>query len=274
MGVTKALADGDSLVAKTGDGGEHEVSEVVDSLVVNVVTDAQPLRVGGRSTVFGDVALEVVLGVLDLVDIVLVVVVGVNIEVSDVVAEVSHVLLATRLSCAAGVRRAHVGGNLADDVAEGHLVLDHLVLAIRGRDSAHIQVSPGVGSDVVALGIHALDDTGKLRGGVDFTLVDVVASDEECSLSVVCLEDIEDVSGVVLLWAIVVGQSDCARLDAVVYTSTTVRNGANLGAGNRRGAGTSGCDVLGAARAVLVVTARGVAVVVLCTAVCSCVSLF
>jgi len=235
---------------------------------VNVVANGQPLRGGSRSTVGSDVALEVVLGVLDLVDVVLVVVVGVNVEVSDVVTEISHVLFAARLSCAAGVRRAHVGGDLADDVAKSHLVLPHLVLAVNGRDSAQVQVGPGVGCDVVALRLHALDNAGELRGGVDLALVDVVAGDEESSLSVVCLEDIKDVSGVVLLWAIVVGQSNCARGDTVVDTRATVRNGANLGAGNRRGVCTSGGDVLRATGAVRVVAARGVAVIILGTAVC------
>lgn len=234
---------------------------------MDVVTNGQPLGGGSRSTVGSDVALEVVLGVLNLVDIVLVVVVGVDVEVGDVVTEISHVLLAARLSCAAGVRGAHIGGDLADDVAKSHLVLPHLVLAVDGRDSAQVQVSPCVGRDVVALRLHALDDTGELRGGVNLTLVDVVARDEESSLGVVCLEDIKDVSGVVLLWAIVVGDSDCAGGDAVVDTSATVGNVADLGAGNGRGVGTSGGDVLGATRAVCVVAARGVAVVILSTAV-------
>lgn len=199
---------------------------------MNVVADAQPLRRGGGSTIGSDVALEVVLGVLDLVDVVLVVVVGVNVEVGDVVTEISHVLLAARFSCAARVRRAHICRNLAEDIAESHLVLPHLLFAVERGDGAQIQVRPGVGSDVVTLRVHALDDAGELRGGVDFTLVDVVARDEESSLSVVSLEDVKNMGGVVLLWAIVVGQSDCAGGDAVVDTSATVLDGADLGASN------------------------------------------
>jgi hypothetical protein len=230
--IAEALTNGDSLVAETGEGGQHVVSQVVDSLVVNVVANAQPIRSGSGSTIGSDVALEVVLGVLDLVDVVLVVVVGVNVEVGDVVTEISHVLLAARLSCAARVRRAHVCGNLAEDVAESHLVLPHLLLAVEGGDGTQVQVGPGVGSDVVTLRVHALDDAGELRSGVDFTLVDVVASDEESGLSVVGLEDVKNVGGVVLLWAIVICQSNCAGGDAVVDTSAAILNGANLGAGN------------------------------------------
>ena len=266
--VAEALTDGDSLVAETSECGQHIVGEVVGGLVVNIVANAQPLRSGGSSTVGSDVTLEVVLGVLDLVDVVLVVVVGVNIEVGNVVTKIGHIPLAARLSCAAGVGRAHVSGNLANNVAKSHLVLPHLLLAVEGRDSAQVQVGPGVGRDLVVLGVHALDDTDELRSGVNLTLVDVVTGNEEGSLSVVCLEDIKNVSSVFLLWAIVVGQGNCAGSNAVVDTSATVRNRADLGTGNRRGVGTGGGSILRAARTVLVVATRRVAVVVLGTAVC------
>lgn len=199
---------------------------------MNVVANAQPLRSGSRSTVGSNVSLEVVLGVLDLVDVVLVIVVGVNVKIGDVVTEISHVLLATRFSCTARVRGAHVCRNLAEDVTEGHLVLPHLLLAVNGGDGAQVQMSPGVGSDMMTLRVHALDDAGELRSRVDFSLVDVVASDEESRLSIVGLEDVKNVGGVVLLWAIIVGQSNCARGDAIVDTGATVLNRANLGAGN------------------------------------------
>jgi hypothetical protein len=99
------------------------------------------------------------------------------------------------------------------------------------------------------------------------TLVDVVASDEESGLSAVGLEDIHDVLGVLLLWAIIVGQSNCARGNAVVDTSATVCDVADLSTGDGRSVGTTWGNVLRAARTVLVVTSRGVAVVILGTAV-------
>ena len=266
--ITEALANGDRLVAELSDGRQHVVGEVVNCLVVDIVTDGQPLRRGSRSTVGSDVALEVVLGVLDLVDIILVVIVGVNIEVGNVVAKIGQVLLATRLSCAAGVRRAHVCGDLANDVAKSHLVLPHLLLAVSGGDSAQVQVGPGVRCDLVTLSVHALNSSGVFGGDVDLALVDVVASDEESGLSAVGLEDIHDVLGVLLLWAIVIGQSNCARGDTVVDTSATVFDVADLSTGNGRSVGTTWGYVLRAARAVLVVTSRGVAVVILGTAVC------
>ena len=184
------------------------------------------------------------------------------------VAKIGQVLLATRLSCAAGVRRAHVCGDLANDVAKSHLVLPHLLLAVSGGDSAQVQVGPGVRCDLVTLSVHALNSSGVFGGDVDLALVDVVASDEESGLSAVGLEDIHDVLGVLLLWAIVIGQSNCARGDTVVDTSATVFDVADLSTGNGRSVGTTWGYVLRAARAVLVVTSRGVAVVILGTAVC------
>lgn len=267
LGITEALANGDRLVAELSDGRQHVVGKVVNCLVVDIVTDGQPLRRGSRGTVGSDVALEVVLGVLNLVDIILVVVIGIHIEVGNVVAEIGQVLLATRLSCAARVRRAHVGRDLANNVAESHLVLPHLLLTVSGGDGAQVQVGPGVRCDLVTLGVHALDSSGVLGGDVDLTLVDVVASDEESGLSAVGLEDIHDVLGVLLLWAIIVGQSNCARGNAVVDTSATVCDVADLSTGDGRSVGTTWGNVLRAARTVLVVTSRGVAVVILGTAV-------
>jgi hypothetical protein len=98
-------------------------------------------------------------------------------------------------------------------------------------------------------------------------LVDVVASDEEGGLSVVALEDVQDVGGKGRLWAIVVGESNGARVDTVVDTSATVLDVAKLGASNRRGVGAGRGLVLGASRAELVVAAGRVAVVVTGTAV-------
>lgn len=84
--VAKALADGDGLVAKVGESGKHELSEVVGSLLVDVVANGEPLVVGWGSTSGSDVSFEVVLCVLDLLGSVLVVVIGVDVEVGDVVA--------------------------------------------------------------------------------------------------------------------------------------------------------------------------------------------
>ena len=128
-------------------------------------------------------------------------------------------------------------------------------------------MGPGVGSKLVALRVHALEDTAELRSDVNLSLVDVVSSDEESSLGVVGSHNIEDVAGEDFLWAIVVGDGNCAGCGATVNTSATVLDIADLGTGDGRSVGTTWGGVLGAARAVLVVASRRVTVVIFCAAV-------
>jgi len=173
------------------------------------------------------------------------------------VAESSHVGLA--LTGAAGVRRAHVGRDLADDVAESHLELPHLVLAVNPGDCTQVLVSPGVGRDLVARGVHALDDINILLGDVDLALVDVVASDEKGSLSVVAVQNVQDVFRQNRLWAIVVSERNGTSLDAVVDTSAAIGNRANLGTVHGRSVGTSWSHVVRTARAIGILASWGVA---------------
>jgi hypothetical protein len=93
-------------------------------------------------------------------------------------------------------------------------------------------MGPGVGGDLMALGVHALNDINVLLGQINLAFVDVVASDEESSLCVVGLHEIQDMGSESLLWAIIVRQGNGSSCDAAVDTRATVRDGANLGAGN------------------------------------------
>lgn len=239
---------------------------------MDVVLDVKPLGTSSSSgTSLGDVAIEPVLGALDLVGRVLVVVIGVDVEVDDVVAEISHVSLA--LTGAAGVGGTHVGGNLANDVAESHLVLDHLGLAVFLRDCAQVQVSPGVGSKLVTLRVHTLEDVNKLGGDVYLTLVDVVAGNEEGSLCVVLLHQVQYMRCEGLRRAVIVGKSDSSWLHTAIDSCATIRNVSNLGPGDGGRIGATRCLVLRAAWAVLVVAAWRVAEVVISAAVC-CLSVY
>lgn len=92
--------------------------------------DRQPLVVLRRRPTRRDVPSEVILCVLDLRRLKLVIVVGVDVEVHDVVPQIGHRLRAAGCSGAAAVRRPHVGREVPDDVADGHFVLDHLRLSI------------------------------------------------------------------------------------------------------------------------------------------------
>ena len=150
---------------------------------MDVVANLEPLGAGSLS--LANVSLEDILGVLDQFRVIVLVVISVQIEIGDVVTEVSHVLLATRLSSAAGVGRAHVGGDLANNVAESHLIFDHLVVTVLLGDGAEVQVGPCVGRKLVAGSIHALEDSDEFGSSIDLALVDIVTSDEEGSLGVV-----------------------------------------------------------------------------------------
>ena len=86
-------------------------------------------------------------------------------------------------------------------------------------------------------------------------------------MSVVGLHDIQNVAGEVLLWAIVVGDSDSARGLARVDTVATVLYRAQLGASNGRGVGARWGLVLWASWTILVQTSWGVAVLILSSAV-------
>jgi hypothetical protein len=219
--VAETVTNGDTLVSQVGDGLQHVLGQVVCGLLVNVMLDVKPLSTTLSSrTALSDVTAEPILRALDLVGAVLVVVISVNVEVNDVVTEISHVSLT--LASAAGVRWAHVGGDLSDNVAESHLVLPHLLLAVDLGDGTEVQVGPGMRSELVTLLVHALEDIGELGGNVDLALVDVVTSDEECGLCIVLLHQIQDMGGENLLWAVVVGQGHRAGSDTVVDTIASI----------------------------------------------------
>jgi hypothetical protein len=178
-----------------------------------------------------------------------------------VVAKISHVLLATRLGSAAGVRRTHVRGDFADDVAEGHLVLDHLIVAVLLGDGAQIQMGPGVRGDLVALSVHTLDNLDVFRGEIDLALSNVVTSDEKGGFGVVGSHDIKDVASENLLGAVIIGDSNGSWLGAAVDAVPTIVDIAVFGTGNGRGVGAGWRLVLWASRAMLIVTTWGVTVI-------------
>lgn len=102
---------------------------------MDIMSNGEPFVVGRSRAACSDAITEVVLSGLDLGRVVLVVIVGINFEVCNVISESSQVGFAAGLSSTAGVGRAHVGGEVSNNVANGHLVLDHLGLTISGGDS-------------------------------------------------------------------------------------------------------------------------------------------
>jgi len=184
---------------------------------MNIVANSKTGASGGTTGCGVKNPLEVILGDLDVGE--LVVVIRVQVEVADDVSQVLQYSLAGGV--ARRVRRTHVCRVLSDNVADGHLVLDHLVVALRISDDAEILVGPCVGCDLVALGNHALDHVGPLRCAVNGALAKVDTSHEESSLKASSSELVEDAVGV-NVWTVVVGDGDCSSLLAGIDTATSV----------------------------------------------------
>ena len=105
---------------------------------------------------------------------------GIQVKVADDVSQVLQHGLACRV--AGRVRGTHVRRVFSDDVPDGHLVLDHLIIALSIGDNAKILVRPGVRCDLVALSDHALDNIRPLCGCVDGSFADINSGDEEGGL--------------------------------------------------------------------------------------------
>lgn len=213
---------------------------------------------------------EVVLSGLDLDGSELVVVIGIQVEVGDDVAKPLENILADAV--ARRVRRTHVGRVFADDVADSHLVLDHLVVDLSLGDLGEILVGPSVRSDLVTLGDHTLDDTAPLL--INRTFADVDTGNEEGGLEASRSELVQNLVSVDV-WAVIVSDGNGSWLAASVNTTTTVRNATLLrasivaSAGSSRGLVgiTTGTEVEKTVRGVAVLL--GVSTVSLLTSKCT-----
>jgi hypothetical protein len=117
---------------------------------MNVVGDSEPIT---ASTSGINAILEVVLGNLDLLGGLLIIIVGIQVERSDDVAQSLHISHAS-LGDTCRVWGSHIGGVFADDVTDGHFVLDHLVDTLLVSDLIEILVGPGVAGNLMTVGIH------------------------------------------------------------------------------------------------------------------------
>jgi hypothetical protein len=189
---------------------------------VNVMSNSEPFTVGTSSF---DARLEDVLGLLNLLWGEIVVVISVEVERRNDVSELLHVVHAG-LCDACRVRRAHVGGVFANDVADSHLVSDHLIVALLARDLVEVLVRPGVTGDLVAARIHALDDFPPLF--VDCAVAEVVACDEEGSAAAPCFELSHHLLSI-NVWAVIVSDGDCLGLQTLPDTPTSIFDTSELG---------------------------------------------
>jgi hypothetical protein len=224
FGVVHALANGDGSPALAVDIVEHVASQVQRGELVNVVGDSEPLVVGasGIKTV-----LEVVFGNLDLLRGLLVVVVGVQIKRSDDVAESCHVSHAS-FGDTCGVWGTHVCGVFAEDVTDGHFVLDHLVDTLLVSDLIKILVGPGMAGDLMTVGIHLRDHTSPVL--VNSALANIVASDKEGCVSVTGLKLSHNFLSVDV-GPVIIGDRNGLGFQALTNSHTAICNVSELATG-------------------------------------------
>jgi hypothetical protein len=117
---------------------------------VNIVGDCESITIcsSGIKTF-----LEIILGNLDLFRCKLVIVISIEVERGHNIAQSRHVGL-TSSRFARGVWWAHISRVFADDVADGHFVLDHLVDTLLVGDLIEVLVGPSVTGNLVAVGMH------------------------------------------------------------------------------------------------------------------------
>jgi hypothetical protein len=120
----------------------------------------------------------------------------------------------------------------------------------------------------MAFGIHTPDNcrvTGRLD--IDLALVDVVSSNEKGGFAAVRLENVQDVSGVVGKWAIIISDSNGAGFDAVINASSSIRNRAENRASYSRGVGARRYGVIRATWTILIIASGRVTKVSISTAI-------
>lgn len=222
-GVVHALTDSDGSVAVLVDVVEHVSSQVLGGKLMDVVSNDKCVTV--RAGLDHAVA-EVVLSLLDLLRSKLIVVVSVEIERSDDIAELLHVVHAGLLD-ASRVRWTHVGWVLADDVADGHLVLDHLVVTLCAGDLVKVLVRPSMTSDLVAILVHLRNCVSPGVGLIDRTFADVVTGNKESGVGATVLKLLHDFFSV-YVWAIIVSNGNGLGLQALSNAPTTILNVSKL----------------------------------------------
>lgn len=274
LGVVEALSDGDTTEVVVLEVLDHVDGEVYGAQLVDVVGDGKLVTVSThdlRVIALVNAILEVVLRVLDelrgQVQVVYSLLAmqksilnvkptsGVQIEVGDNITKLGQNVLA---GVSAGrVRWAHVSWVFAENVSNGHLVLDHLVIDLLLSNGAEVLVRPGVTGDLVALVVHLLDDTRPVL--VDSTLANVVTSKEESSVKSGILEELE-YSLSVDVWSIIIGDGHSAGVLATVDTSAAIRNVSKLWAKIIAGRCSIGSFVSIASRTKVELAVRGGAV--------------
>lgn len=206
---------------------------------MNVVSNDKPVSI--RRIIRRDVTLEKVLGVLDQGRRVHEIVLGIKVEIDDMVTQILEIRVAARSRVAVRIWRTHVGGEEAQDIVERDLVVVHLVktlllceliLGLNWCGRAEILVTPGVRCNLMTSTMHALNQgrPGIVRI-VDLTFAQVIACDEESRRHVVFLQDIQYRLGIDI-GAIIESQSHGSCYRAIVDTGATIGNRTEVSTNN------------------------------------------
>lgn len=195
----------------------------------NVLVAARVGRYSGRVPV---------LGVLDQLRTVVLVVLGVNVLVHNMVTESGHLSETARSSVALEIWSTHVSRDPTKQVAESHLVVDHLRCSDGAVYLIEIAMGPGVAGNVVACSVHAPHHSWPWEGRiVHVSLGPVVSSHEESGLDIFRVQKIQKVIGVGER-AIIECEGNhtggCASLD-----DASIRDTAKFGARNALGAAST-----------------------------------
>lgn len=81
-------------------------------------------------------------------------------------------------------------------------------------------MGPGVRGDLVTFRVHTLDNVVVLD--IELPLVDVVPGDKERCFGVMTLEQVQNMLGKLLLWAVVEGESNDSRLRTSEDTGSAI----------------------------------------------------
>jgi len=204
--ITKAVANSDSFIIILFNTFQHILDQSLCSVLMNIMGDNQKVLRIRRSPI--NLRVVVILGIYDEGWAVIVVIVGVHVKVDDVIAQIGHRSRAG--ASARGVWGAHVCRELPNDIADGRLVIVHLVSAVGFTECREVWVGPSMRSNLMAFAVHAFNQIAPLLCSVDGAFAKVVSSNEKRSLSTVCLERIQHLTGVYVR-AIIKSQGNRSR---------------------------------------------------------------
>ena len=154
------------------------------------------------------------------------VVFSIEVKVGNMITKVAEDFAAGVI--ALRVRRAEVGWDDSEDIAECHLVVIDLVVECCGVQGCEILVRPSVRCDLVSSIVHALDDSWVAGGDIiNLSLSIIVTSNEESGGSIIALKNIEHM-GSVEIWSIIERQGNISNIDTIVDPRSTIGNVANF----------------------------------------------